>query len=76
MTVGKIEAEESSTIESLDLCCLEFVNGDNSMQDACMSMELVAGEELIWNDPICQIKTETKTNFMLPDAMTIVKTET
>ena len=46
------------------------------MQDACMSMELVAGEELIWNDPICQIKTETKTNFMLPDAMTIVKTET
>ena len=76
MTIGKIEAEESSTIESLDLCCLEFVNGDNSMQDACMSMDIEVGEELIWNDSICRIKTEIQTNFMLPDAMTIVKTET
>ena len=39
-------------------------------------MESVVQEELIWNNPICQSRTETLTEFSLPDAKTVVKKET
>ena len=59
MNVVKTEIQQTFSQLSLDLCCFEFANGDDSMQGACLVSQELLDEDLIWDDPICQTRTET-----------------
>ena len=75
MIVVKTEIEDSIISESLDICCLAFINGEESMQDACLIKQDIITEELVYDDSACQINTEIETTFILPEAMTTVRRE-
>ena len=57
------------TPASLDLCCSQFVMGDDSMREACDIMDMTVSEELTWQNSQCQLRTETLTTFRFPDGM-------
>ena len=75
MTVIKTEESEEFTAESADQCCMAFVDGDASLREAC-EIDETSFDDLVYDeDNMCRLRTVTRTEFTLPDAMTLVKTE-
>ena len=45
------------------------------MEDACTIMDQIIVKELVWNDLSCQMRADTQIEYLLPNGMTVVKTE-
>ena len=75
-TEVRVEIIRETTEASIDQCCQRFVDGDDSMMNACDSSQVEA--TTIVYDPLnmCRSRTETITEFTFPIAMTQAKTET
>ena len=72
MTEVKTSQISETTAISNDQCCLEFVRGDESMQEACVVVE----DTTTANEPVfeqitrmCSTRSVTRTSFILPDQM-------
>ena len=73
--VAVIELEDLEILD-IDVCCAEFGTGNESMRDACSKEEMLISFELVF-DPIdmCRTKIETRIEYQLPNAKTVVKVE-